>query len=97
VDAALDAALAADGPAVIVARRPCVLKRFSRADRAEFDLSPKRCTVDPAACTKCKLCAKTGCPAIYTAETVRIDRASCTGCGLCAQICPFRAIREERI
>ena len=48
----------------------------------------------PVKCKKCGMCAKTGCPAIYTGETVTIDAASCTGCSVCSQVCPFDAIKE---
>lgn len=37
--------------------------------------------------------SKTGCPALYIAETgVEIDSHRCTGCSLCAQLCPEKAI-----
>jgi indolepyruvate ferredoxin oxidoreductase alpha subunit len=91
-EAAVDDALAKDEPTVIIARRPCVLKKFSAADRAEFDLSQKRCVIDPALCVKCKACVKTGCPAICSGETIFIDSASCTGCEICRQLCKFGAI-----
>ncbi|MDR2089230.1 MAG: 4Fe-4S binding protein, partial [Clostridiales Family XIII bacterium] len=91
-EAALDDALAKDEPTVIIARSPCILKKFTASDRAEFDLAPKRCAIDPALCVKCKACVKTGCPAIHAGESISIDRASCTGCGVCRQLCNFNAI-----
>ncbi|MDR2296071.1 MAG: indolepyruvate ferredoxin oxidoreductase subunit alpha [Clostridiales Family XIII bacterium] len=91
-EAALDDALAKDEPTVIIARRPCILKRFSAADREEFDLAPMRCAIDSALCVKCGQCVKTGCPAICAGETISIDAASCTGCSVCKQLCKFDAI-----
>ncbi|MDO4551924.1 MAG: indolepyruvate ferredoxin oxidoreductase subunit alpha [Bacillota bacterium] len=95
-DRALDEALLKDEPSVIIAKWPCALKRFTREDRENFDLSPKKCSIDQEKCRKCRLCSKTGCPAIYSGETVEINRASCTGCGVCRQVCPFDAITLEQ-
>ncbi|MDR0569943.1 MAG: indolepyruvate ferredoxin oxidoreductase subunit alpha [Clostridiales Family XIII bacterium] len=89
---ALDEALARDEPTVIITRWPCILKRFTEAERTEFDLGAAPCAVDQELCVKCGLCAKTGCPAIYSGEAVTINRDSCTGCAVCAQVCPFGAI-----
>jgi indolepyruvate ferredoxin oxidoreductase alpha subunit len=93
VDAALEDALAKDEPTVIIARRPCVLKKFSEADKSEFDLSRRGRVIDESLCVKCGACLKTGCPAIRSAEIVSIDRAACTGCGVCGQVCMFGAIK----
>jgi TPP-dependent indolepyruvate ferredoxin oxidoreductase alpha subunit len=92
VDAALDAAFATDAASVIITRWPCVLKRFSDEDRVEFDLTKKTCAIDQEKCTKCKLCTKTGCPAIYSGASVTINAEACTGCTVCQQVCPFGAI-----
>ena len=95
VSKALDEAIAKDEPTVIITKWPCVLKKYSTQDKEEFDLSPRRCEVDPDKCRNCKMCVKCGCPAIYSEkDKVSIQAASCTGCGVCAQICPFDAIRE---
>ena len=94
VNKALDEAIAKTEPTVIITKWPCVLKKFSAQDKAEYDLAPKKCAVDQDKCKKCGMCAKTGCPAIYTGETVTIDAASCTGCSVCSQVCPFDAIKE---
>jgi len=95
VSKALDEAIAKDEPTVIITKWPCVLKKYSAQDKEEFDLSPRRCEVDPDKCRNCKMCVKCGCPAIYSEkDKVSIQAASCTGCGVCAQICPFDAIRE---
>ena len=89
---ALDAALDKEEPAVIIAKWPCILKKFTDQDNREFDLRPKKCVIDQEKCTKCKQCVKTGCPAILAGETVRISAESCTGCGVCRQVCRFDAI-----
>ncbi|MBO4990745.1 MAG: indolepyruvate ferredoxin oxidoreductase subunit alpha [Firmicutes bacterium] len=96
VDAALDEALAKDEPCVIITKWPCVLKKFTQEDKSSFDLSPKKCVIDQEKCRKCKMCVKTGCPAIYSGDTITINRESCTGCGVCAQVCPFDAIKEVK-
>ena len=91
---ALEIALSKNEPAVIIAKWPCILKKFTDQDNHEFDLRPKKYVIDQEKCTKCKLCVKTGCPAIFSDETVRINAESCTGCGVCKQVCRFDAITE---
>jgi indolepyruvate ferredoxin oxidoreductase alpha subunit len=93
--AALDDALSKDEPTVIIARRPCALKRFSPEDRAEFGAAG-RCEIDSDVCRKCGQCVKTGCPAIYSGESVVINADACAGCAVCLQVCPFGAIKEVR-
>ena len=96
VNKALDEALEKDEPTVIITKWPCILKKFSKQDKEEYDLSPKNCRVDQDKCKKCKLCSKCGCPAIYAGDIISINEASCTGCGVCKQICPFGAIEEVK-
>ena len=96
VNKALDEALEKDEPTVIITKWPCILKKFSKQDKEEYDLSPKNCRVDQDKCKKCKLCSKCGCPAIYAGDIISINEASCTGCGVCRQICPFGAIEEVK-
>jgi indolepyruvate ferredoxin oxidoreductase alpha subunit len=91
-DAALEDALSKQEPTVIITRWPCILKRFSDRDKAEFDLSPKQCRIDQEKCTKCRVCVNTGCPAIYSGKEITINGASCTGCEVCKQACRFGAI-----
>ncbi|MDR0851339.1 MAG: indolepyruvate ferredoxin oxidoreductase subunit alpha [Clostridiales Family XIII bacterium] len=91
-NAALDAAFSAQGASVIITRWPCALKKFSAADKSEFDLARKICEIDQDKCTKCKMCVKTGCPAIRSGEQVVIDALTCTGCTVCKQVCSFGAI-----
>ena len=99
VDDALDKCLALDEPSVIITRWPCVLKKFSREDKSEFDnLFTTKNKVDADKCIGCRLCLKAGCPAMsYDKENkkVTISRAQCVGCDVCTQVCPKDAIVKE--
>jgi indolepyruvate ferredoxin oxidoreductase alpha subunit len=92
----LTGALSKDEATVVIAKWPCILKRFSDKDRTDFDLSPKRCEIDQEKCKKCKSCVKTGCPAITAGDQITINPDSCTGCSVCRQVCAFDAIREVK-
>lgn len=94
VNKALDEAMAKDEPTVIITKWPCILKKFSPQDKKEFDLSPKKCSINQDKCKKCKLCIGVGCPAIHSGDNIEIDKVSCTGCAVCKQVCPFNAIEE---
>lgn len=94
VDAALDSSLSREEPSVIIAKWPCILKKFTDQDLELFDLGPKKCTIDQEVCTKCRQCVRTGCPAILSGETVTINAEACTGCSICKQVCKFDAIQE---
>ena len=96
VNSALDTLLAKDEATVLITRWPCVLKKFSQQDIDEFPtLHKTQCAIDQDKCKNCKMCVKTGCPAlISTKEQVIIDRTSCNGCTVCKQVCPFEAIEE---
>ena len=84
---ALREALAAREPAVIIARRPCILILRNQVREA--------CEIDQSACKLCRSCLKIGCPAIEVKDgKVWIDAILCTGCGVCLQICKFNAIRK---
>lgn len=96
VNKALDETLIKDEPCVIITKWPCILKKFTQEDKEQFDLSPKKCAIDQEKCKKCKMCVKTGCPAIYSGDTITINEDSCTGCSVCAQVCPFDAIKEVK-
>lgn len=93
---ALKDALSKDEPTVIIAKWPCVLKKFSDKDKSEFDLTPKRCEIVQEKCKLCKACVKTGCPAITSGDRITINPDSCTGCSICRQVCPFDAIQEVK-
>jgi indolepyruvate ferredoxin oxidoreductase alpha subunit len=92
VEDALNAALAFDGPSVVIVDGPCVFLDPIPAGTYE---------VDPAACNGCALCFRLGCPALirtsaWDVKTRRqlagIDPVLCVGCDVCAQICPRDAI-----
>ena len=100
VKESLDWAFELDEPSVIIARWPCALKKFSRQDIEEFN-NPftSKCSIDTDKCIGCKLCMKTGCPAIsFKSEEkmVSIDSNKCVGCEVCSQVCPKDAISKER-
>ncbi|WP_048056035.1 indolepyruvate ferredoxin oxidoreductase subunit alpha [Pyrococcus sp. ST04] len=88
---AIKEAMRVKGPAVIIARRECVIPVIRRGEIGEIPV------VIEDKCTGCKACILlTGCPAlVYDPETrkVKIDNLICTGCGLCNQTCPFDAIK----
>ena len=89
-------AIELDAPAVVITRYPCALKKYTPEDKEEFGPLGK-CVVDPEKCIGCKLCVKTGCPALVfdrTTRKVTIDKPQCTGCGICSQVCPKNAISK---
>ena len=95
---AVKAAIAKDEPTVVITRWPCALKKFSQQDIDEFTssgLMTRQCEIDQEKCRNCKMCVKTGCPAlISTKDSVVIDKNNCVGCTVCKQVCPFGAIQE---
>lgn len=88
--AAIKKGYEATEPFVIITRRPCALLKPVIKQRAKM-----KAVVNPDKCRSCKMCLKSGCPALTLGEKITIDQDSCNGCGVCAQICPFDAI--ERI
>jgi indolepyruvate ferredoxin oxidoreductase alpha subunit len=77
---AIREALATDGPAVIISRRPCaLLKTVKHAPPLK---------VNREKCVGCKACMRIGCPAISMEQgKAEIDFTQCVGCGVCAQLC----------
>ncbi len=79
------------GPAVVIAREPCVMSRAG----GRRPSPPKPVVTD--ACTGCRHCiSQFECPAIGFDETANravIDGTLCTGCGVCLHVCPLGAIR----
>lgn len=95
---ALDWALTLDAPSVIITRWPCVLKKLSQQDKEEFrGVFKTHCSVDTEVCVGCKLCLKTGCPAVHFDKTTKKSNISgdCVGCEVCLQVCPKQAIKKE--
>jgi len=94
---ALDWAYSLEEPSVIITRWPCVLKKQSEKDKNEFGNYMGTCKVDEEKCIGCKMCVKTGCPALsFNKETkkVKIDVGQCVACKVCAQVCPKKAINK---
>ncbi|MFZ5968003.1 MAG: indolepyruvate ferredoxin oxidoreductase subunit alpha [Bacillota bacterium] len=89
---AIDDALNAAEPTVIITEWPCVLKKPTAEDIERFGSKKIICKVDAEKCKACKVCTKTGCPAISFDEKAKIDSTMCVGCDVCLQACPFDAI-----
>ena len=88
---ALEAAYQAEGPFVIITKRPCALiKEVARANAG------KHVQIDPDKCVGCKQCMKVACPSLaFDSEAKKAyvaDTANCNQCGLCLQQCKFGAI-----
>ncbi|WP_066506714.1 indolepyruvate ferredoxin oxidoreductase subunit alpha [Abyssisolibacter fermentans] len=93
---AIDKAMKINEPSVIITKWPCALKKYTNAEKEEYELDRQKCVVDSEVCKKCKMCLKVGCPAIsFNEETgAVIDQAMCVGCDVCSQVCPFDAIKK---
>lgn len=82
---AIKAELEADGPSLVISRRPCALLKYVKHS------APLQ--VDREKCTSCKMCMRIGCPAISMKEgKSSISKTQCVGCGVCSQLCKFGAI-----
>jgi indolepyruvate ferredoxin oxidoreductase alpha subunit len=92
----VERAMQFDGPSFIVFRHPCAIQEAREKRQRGEKVIPYR--VDQEKCTKCKLCVNSlGCPALLLIDdVVTIDSTQCTGCGLCAQICPTKAIIQDK-
>lgn len=89
-------ALKQEEPSVIITKWPCVLKKFSEEDKKEFACELRiRYKVNESKCRSCKMCLKSGCPALSFDKYSHINPDMCVGCAVCAQICPFNAIEKE--
>ncbi|WP_434576933.1 indolepyruvate ferredoxin oxidoreductase subunit alpha [Thermoanaerobacterium thermosaccharolyticum] len=101
VKEALDWAYSLDEASVIITKWPCVLKKLSEEDKEEFkDAFKTKCSVDSEKCVGCKMCTKTGCPAISfnkIEKKAKIDPNSCVGCEVCLQVCPVKAIGKVEV
>ncbi|MBB6218227.1 indolepyruvate ferredoxin oxidoreductase alpha subunit [Anaerosolibacter carboniphilus] len=91
---AIDTALKATEPTVIITEWPCVLKKPSPEDIEKFGMKKIICKVDEAKCKSCRICTKTGCPAIAFDVKANINADMCEGCEVCLQACPFDAIEK---
>ncbi len=78
------------GPAVVIARRPCLLDKRHRGDR------PEKMVRIGEACDGCWFCVDYfECPALVKNDDearVTIDQSLCSGCGACVEVCPKKAI-----
>lgn len=81
------------GPAVVIARHPCVL--YS-PDKNGHRKTPPEITDK---CDGCGFCIKHfGCPALEYQEAEErtiIDPILCVGCGVCVAVCPKKAIQAS--
>lgn len=87
VEAAIDEAMNATEPMVIIAKAPCALLKREKQPEGKS-------RIDTDICPQCGLCLQLGCPAIYRDEddNIIIDENQCNGCTLCQQVCEFDAI-----
>jgi indolepyruvate ferredoxin oxidoreductase alpha subunit len=96
VRGALDWAVSLEEPSVIICRWPCVLKRITAEEKEAYgNPFTSTCRVDEDKCVGCRLCLRSGCPALSFNGGTRkaeIVAAQCVGCGVCSQICPQGAI-----
>ena len=85
-----------DGPAVLVAKGPCILLRWSEMRKSGKKIIPFE--IDQEVCKKCGTCTNQyACPAIQNNDgEYSIDKELCSGCGACSQVCPFKAIKLSK-
>jgi len=76
-------------PFVIITKRECALLKPIIKARSKMKYK-----VDAAKCIRCKMCLKTGCPALQLGDKVSIDQDQCNGCSVCSQVCPSKAIEK---
>lgn len=81
-----EALLPGEGPAVVIARRPCVLL-------PGFRRPPEPVPFAPDLCTECGACFRIGCPALgRDGKRPEVQAELCVDCGQCAAVCPSRAL-----
>ncbi|KPU46385.1 indolepyruvate ferredoxin oxidoreductase [Oxobacter pfennigii] len=89
-EAAVKEAYESTEPFVIITKQPCALIKEVQKKRAHLS-----CSIIEDNCKKCKVCLRTGCPAIsFRNGKIVIDKEMCNGCGLCKQVCKFNAIEK---
>jgi len=87
-DAAITEEMAAPGPSVIIARRPCVLLKSSKI-KPPLEVVTENCK-------SCALCMRIGCPSISMKDKkATVNRTLCVGCGICTQLCKFGALVQK--
>jgi indolepyruvate ferredoxin oxidoreductase alpha subunit len=84
---AIKSGLSHTGPAVVIARRECMLLPEEKMkDHTIYQ-------VDLDDCIECEECRQVGCPAmVWDGNTPQILSWQCNGCALCAQLCVTDAI-----
>ena len=86
-EAAIEAALAHPGPAVVIAQRPCTLLP---EEKSKTRIAYR---VDTDECIVCEECMDVGCPALVWEDGFPYVREwECVGCSLCGQTCVVDAI-----
>ncbi len=83
-----------NGPAVVIARHPCILDRsIKKSDDKAIAMEVTE------SCDGCAYCIDHfECPALVLdpeKEKVEIDPGLCTGCGVCIHVCPKKSIQEK--
>ncbi len=84
-----------NGPAVVIARHPCLIDRRQSAG----DDPPAVWVTVGDDCDGCGYCLKHfECPALVMGEDerVQVDPVLCSGCGVCRYVCPRQAIIEKQ-
>jgi indolepyruvate ferredoxin oxidoreductase alpha subunit len=87
------AAIRHPGPAVVVARHPCLQIEAERKKHRE----PIR--LETEECDRCKLCYDLGCPAMEWSDDTGpiIDELQCVGCAMCAELCSADALQPGEV
>lgn len=91
---ALEGGVRYEGPAVVIARRPCRISYLREVRELGEEIS--LAIIDYDKCKECTICiTKFGCPAMYLeGDVVKIDPNICNGCGVCTSdlVCKAKAI-----